>query len=140
MRYELNEDIKLMCLKSPEGPMTAGVTFDKLESALSSLKGRKFYGLFKIENGVETYLSCTQIEEGDEPEKNNFFRDTIPRGIYERDKLDNWEKKWDGGKIEGLPELFQSMRRKNKGNIDEDRFSVEFYRSRKELILMVPLK
>ncbi len=138
MLYELKEDIKLMCLISPDGPGSA--PFDKLESGLPSLRGRKFYGLFKEQEDGELYLACVRIEEGDDPQKHGFKPFSIPAGMYDREKLGDWEDKWDGKNIEGLPELFDMMVKKNQGNIDEERFSVEYYRSQKELYAMLPLK
>ncbi len=140
MQYDLREDIQLMCLKSPKGPETAADTMSKVESMVDSLKGRRFYGLFREENGGETYLSCTRVEDGDSPEELGLIRVSIPKGKYDRDRLEDWEDKWDGTYIAGLPELFRKMIDRNAGRIDEERFSVEYYRSRKELILMLPLK
>lgn len=138
MIYELKEDIKLMCIRSPNGPDSAA--FDELENGLPSLKGRRFYGLFKEDDHGELYLACVRIEGGDNPQKLGFQSFSIPSGKYDREKLDDWENKWDGKNIEGLPELFQMMEKRNRGNIDDERFSVEYYRSQKELYAMLPLK
>lgn len=140
MLYDLEEDIPLMCLLSPKAGETAASTMSKVERALPTLKGRRFYGLFKIENGIETYYSCTRIEPGDEPEKLGFERVMIGKGKYDREKLSDWEKHWDGKNIAGLPELFQLMEKRNRGNIDNDRFEVEYYRSQKEVYATLPVK
>lgn len=140
MEYLLEADIQLMCLQSPNGLESAAETMSKVENAMESLKGRRFYGLFKEENGNETYLACTRIETGDDPEALGFKRVSIPTGRYDRDKLPEWEESWDGKNIGGLPELFQKMIDRNEGKVDWERFSVEYYRSRKELIVMLPLK
>lgn len=140
MIFDLKEDVKLMCLKSPNGSLTASETFTRMENKLPTLKGRKFYGLFREENGGETYLTCIGLEEGDDPEELEFFRFSVPSGKYDRERLDDWEKKWDGTSIEGLPELFDILMRRNKGNVDGEKFAVEYYRSQKELIAMLPLK
>lgn len=140
MIYNLEEDIPLMCLLSPKAGETAASTMSKVERALPTLRGRRFYGLFKIENNVETYYSCTRIEPGDEPEKLGFERIKIGKGKYDREKLSDWEKHWDGRNIAGLGDLFTLMTRRNEGNIDESRFEVEYYRSQKELYAMVPIK
>ncbi|MCW6169538.1 MAG: hypothetical protein LVQ96_08790 [Thermoplasmatales archaeon] len=42
-----------------------------------------------------------------------------------------------GKNIAGLPELFELMVKRNEGNIDDDRFEVEYYRSQKELYIHV---
>ena len=140
MLYNFKEDIPLMCLKSPKAGETAASTMSKVEQALQTLKGRRFYGLFNIQNDIETYYSCTSIEAGDEPEKLGFERIMIGKGKYDREKLSDWEKHWDGKNIAGLPELFELMVKRNEGNIDNSRFCVEYYRSQKELYAMLPVK
>lgn len=129
----LESEESLMCLESPNGPQNAAKTFEKLESRLGSLRGRKFYGLFKEENGRETYLACTRAEEGEDPERPGFISILLPIGKYDREKLADWENN-----IEKIPLVFREMRERNI--VDESRFSVEFYRSQKELFLMLPIK
>ena len=63
MRYELESDIRVMCLKSPHGPLSAEQTFDVVESKLASLRKRKFYGLSKLEGNGLTYLSCVKMDD-----------------------------------------------------------------------------
>lgn len=140
MMYDQKSDEKLMCLKSPEGIRTVSRTFDRLESKLHSLKGRRFFGLSKEEEGEEVYFACTRIEPEDDPEKLGFQRLAIEKGKYDRELFSDWEKKWDGQNIEGLPELFQAMHTRNSGNIDGKRFTVEYYRSQRELYVMLPIR
>ncbi|OWP55966.1 MAG: hypothetical protein B2I17_08265 [Thermoplasmatales archaeon B_DKE] len=140
MLYEQKTDEMLMGLKSENWVYTASQTFYKLESKLVSLKGRRFYGLTREEDGRDVYYACTRIEDGDVPEDIGLLRLTIGRGMYDRELLKDWNRKLAGTNIEGLAELFQTMFKRNAGKIDPDRCCVEFYRSQKELFVMVPIK
>lgn len=66
-------------------------------------------------------------------------RKTLPSRNYDRELLNDQASKWDGKNIEGIPELFQSMVRRNEGKIHEERYAVEYYRSQRELYIMIPL-
>lgn len=123
------QDIETMCVRADGGPETSKVAFDKLESKLDTLKGRKFYGA--LQNGV--YRACVELTDADEPEKHGFERYTIPGGRYAREKIDDWIQH-----IPEIPKTFEDM--KSQFNEDETRPGLEFYRSQKELILFLPIK
>ena len=133
MRYFVDVDVKLMCLKSPDGPISAGKTFDKLESKLPSLKGRRFYGLSKLEGDNITYFACVKVQ-GEEDASNFGLQEIVlPKGEYEREAIMDWEDH-----IDQIPEKFDKIESKNL--VDHQKFYVEYYRSQKELILMAPIK
>ncbi len=140
MIYLKGENEPLMCLKSPNGIPGASETFDELEKRIGSLKGRRFYGLSRMENGKEEYFACVRVEAGDEPEKLGLSEVVFEAGRYDREVIRDWSSKWDGDNIEGLPEIFGEMAKGNETMIDESRFSVEYYRSQKELYVYIPLK
>lgn len=140
MIYLIKEDEQLMCLKSPDGVENASSTFDDLEKRIGSLRGRRFYGLFREIGGVEEYIACVRIETGDDPERLGLDRVPIEAGRYDRELLNDWGSRWNGKNIEGLPELFQAMVDRNEGQTDREKYSVEYYRSQKELYVMIPLK
>lgn len=91
MRYFVDVDVKLMCLKSPDGPISAGKTFDKLESKLPSLKGRRFYGLSKLEGDNMTYFACVKVQGEEDASKFGFQEIVLPKGEYEREAIMDWE-------------------------------------------------
>lgn len=133
MRYFVDVDVKLMCLKSPDGPISAGKTFDKLESKLPSLKGRRFYGLSKLEGDNITYFACVKVQGEEDASKFGFQEIVLPKGEYEREAIMDWEDH-----IDQIPEKFDKIESKNL--VDHQKFYVEYYRSQKELILMAPIK
>ena len=113
-----------------KGPSAA---FDLLESKLSTLKGRKFYGTFQPTVDGEEYYACVARIDSDDPEKMQLETGLIPGGWYARSKLMDWEKI-----LSKLPSLFEEMARTH--DTDPKRPSLEFYRSQGEMHLFLPVK
>lgn len=122
-----------MCLRAPGGPETYGPTFDRLEEKLLSLHGRKFYGLFRKEGDSDDYFACTNVRDYEDPSGYGFMSMVLPRGIYARKKIVDWEEK-----VDKLTEYFDELA--SSYTVDNERFGVEFYRSMKELYIMLPIK
>jgi len=125
------EDIKVMYVESPTGPAGAKAAFDKLESRLSTLKGRKFYETFQHPEGP--YRACVQMKDDDDLAGLALKTWIIPGGKFVRDKLDNWTSRMDE-----IGRLFKAMAVKN--DTDPTRPGIEFFRSQKELLLFLPVK
>ena len=122
------DDVKVMFVVSPSGPQGAGEAFDRLEARLPSLKGRKFYGT--LLNGE--YRACVALEAQDVPAAMGLETWTIPGGAYARRKLERWSERLpEVGKIFGV--LAAEYAR------DPTRPNIEFYRSEKELLLLMPV-
>jgi len=120
------DDVKVMFVVSPSGPLGAGEAFDRLEARLPSLKGRKFYGT--LLNGE--YRACVALEAQDAPAAMGLQTWTIPGGAYARRKLERWSER--------LPEIgktFEALAAEYSR--DPTRPNVEFYRSQKELLLFM---
>lgn len=131
---ETNFDaVPVMFVESPNGPEGSGEAFNKLESKLLSLKGRKFYATFQYPDGP--YRACVAIEENDDPATLGLDTWIIPGGVYARGKLENWtEHPWD------IPKGFTQLSEVYRDRIDPSRPSIEFYKSQRELILLLPVK
>jgi hypothetical protein len=130
-------DIEVMRVKADmkrKGPPAA---FDVLESKLSTLKGRRFYGTFQLTADGEEYWACVARIEEDDPKAMQLETGVIPGGWYARRKVEDWEKVAQEGK---LPKLFENLASDNAERLDTSRPSIEFYRSREELLLMVPVQ
>jgi len=113
------------------GPAEA---MQRLESKLPSLKGRKFYGTFRILPGGEEYFACVEQIGTDDAEQMGLDAGTIPGGLYLRRKLSDWQKVIAAGK---LGDQFEEMVR--TCNPDRSRPSIEFYRSMIEMHLLEPV-
>ncbi|MCL5004141.1 MAG: hypothetical protein M1352_02635 [Patescibacteria group bacterium] len=126
----LLDEIKVMYVKSEDGPQGAAAAFSTLEGKLSTLKGRRFYGIISDEG--KTYLAAVAVVAGEDPRALGFGETSIPEGKYVKTKIWDW-----GGKIDQLYPTFKSLASKYPEDISRPR--IEFYRSQKELIIMVPI-
>lgn len=118
-----------------KGPSDA---FRILEEKLPTLKGRKFYGTFKeLPNGEEEYYACVVRVESDDPGKMKLETGLIPGGKYARRRIDGWEKVVREGK---LPGMFNDFAKSHLPQLDNSRPSLEYYRSRDELFIFVPVR
>jgi hypothetical protein len=106
----------------------APIAFDRLEAKLATLKGRRFYGV--VVDGA--YRACVAIKPDDDPDDLPHPTWTIPGGRYVRQKLPNWEQRRH---LIG-PSM---MRLRERTDYDASRVCIEYYRSQRELLLMVPI-
>ncbi|HKV45750.1 MAG TPA: hypothetical protein VJT32_13920 [bacterium] len=102
--------------------------FEALEAKLLSLKGRRFYGVVL----GDEYRACVAIDPGDDPSSLPHPTWTLPGGKYVRRRILDWEQHL------GLigPTIQALLRRPD---VDTSRPCLEFYRSQKELLVMVPV-
>jgi hypothetical protein len=120
------DDLKVMYVVSPNGPLGAGEAFDRLEARLPSLKGRKFYGTML--NGE--YRACVAIESQDVPASMGLETWTIPGGAYVRRKLERWPER-----LAEIGQVFGALAAEYSR--DTSRPNIEFYRSQKEMLLFM---
>ena len=125
--------IPVLCVKADMTGKGPSAAFDLLESKLQTLKGRKFYGTFRLTPNGEEYFACVARVDADEPQKMGLAEGTIAGGWYARRKLADWEQN-----LSRLPAIFAEMARSE--DVDPDRPSVEFYRSHTELHLLLPVR
>jgi len=126
-------DIKVMYVKSKNGVFGSKQAFSILESRLPTLKQRKFYGVLFGEPETGEYRACVKITEQDNPEAMGLDTWIIPGGKYAKRKIKDW---WKNIKEIGL--TFEEMSKEYE--VDFSRPSIEFYRSQKELIALLPIK
>jgi len=113
------------------GPAEA---MQRLEAKLPSLKGRKFYGAFRLLPEGEEYFACVEKFPTDDPQAMGLELGIIPGGLYVRRKVLDWEKVIAAGQ---LGTIFQNM--VAQYTVDRSRPDIEYYRSMKELHLLVPV-
>lgn len=124
-------DIPVLCIEV-KGVVNSGKAFEHLENKLGSLQGRKFYGalLGGPEDGI--YRACVALKEDEYLAELGLLQWKIPGGKYLRCKIQNWTDKLDQ-----ISKVFSEMAILRKS--DDRRPHIEFYRSQKELILMMPV-
>ena len=100
-----------------------------LEARLTSLTGRKFYGVVL----GDEYRACVTVAPNDEAHPLPHPTWIIPGGRYVRRRLLDWESN-----LHTIGAVFEELRR--RPDADPSRPAIEFYRSQKELLLMVPVR
>jgi len=120
-----------MATKAIGGPAGAKEAFDRLESKLKSLRGRRFYGAYDRIKGE--YRACVEATPSEEAVSLGLESWIIPGGRYITLKVGDWNSR-----IPQLPRLFDEM---GIGRlVDPTRPSLEYYRSQSELVLYLPVK
>ena len=126
------EDIPVLFVSEHGAPPVAGPrAFERLEAALPSLRGRRFYGVFDPSTGE--YRACVAVTEVDAVTVVGGTRAVIRGGTYLRARL-------RGPLNETTPrigETFETMAA--AGTPDRDRHAVEFYRRSDEVVLLFPV-
>ena len=113
------------------GPPAA---FAALEARLTTLKGRRFYGVYRGTPEGEEYYACVARIEGDDPVRLGLETGTIPGGRYARRKIYDWAR--DPRQIGSQ---FREMVQVLGANVDASRPAIEFYRSHAEVHLLEPV-
>jgi len=119
----------VQALSFPDGIQDA---WDKLERPLLTLNRRKFYGISRIIDGTIEYRTYVIPLDDFEPLRLGFNTFTIPSGWYATKKLIDWPKYKHTIKI-----IFEEL--SCKYSLDNTRPHIEFYRSQKEVVLMIPI-
>jgi hypothetical protein len=109
-------------------PEQAPVAFAMLEGNLTTLRGRRFYGVV-----VDTqYRACVAIRPEDHTVALSHPMWIIPGGKFARRKLPNWEQH-----RHLIGHTILQMR--ERADFDASRYCIEYYRSQRELLLMTPV-
>lgn len=126
-------EIKVMYVVSINGVADSREAFNKLESHLPTLKGRKFYGLVFGIPPNDTYWSAVALIDSDNPKKAGLKTGVIPGGKYVQERIKDWNS--DTSKI---GQTFQRLAKEY--SVDSSRPSVEFYRSMRDMLVRLPIK
>ena len=130
------KDIPVMRVRADMKGGGPAAAMNLLESKLPTLKGRKFYGIFRMRPDGEEYYACVARVETDDPLTMQLEAGVIPGGRFARRKILNWEAIIHDGL---LPRLSQEFASAHAHEADPNRFTLEFYRSQAELLLFAPV-
>lgn len=106
--------------------------WSRLESIYPPRPGRRFYGLTRIEEGREVYYAAVEQQTVEAETPGRVLSLDVAGGRYARVKLADWP-----GHIDRIGEMFARL--ESTYEVKAGGFFIEFYRSRSELHLMVPL-
>jgi hypothetical protein len=125
-------DLKLMVVRAEEFPGGLKTAWDRLESKLSSLKGRKFYAASRYEGSQMVYFAGVVPASDEEVATLGLPTISVKGGKYARTKLMDWPKHTDE-----IGPIFSELTREFP--MAPDGWALEYYRSQSELHLLIPL-
>ncbi len=124
--------VQVMSIKADSFPKGIITAFARLENALPSLKGRRFYGVCYNIGTEIAYRACVvPLVEG-EFELYGLERFTIPAGQYAQVMLCNWQSEPPQTKA-----IFKDMAQYFAQ--DTSRPQIEFYKNANEMWLYLPI-
>jgi hypothetical protein len=123
------EEIAVQFVRVPDGLAHIRRAWDELE-AVVDLHGRHFYGAFDPE--ADDYRACVELREGDEPVR-GLERGILPGGRYLRARL----RGEPPGVYGRIGPTFDELMAQAKP--DTSRPSLEWYRRRDEIDLLLPV-
>ena len=123
--------VELMFTRASDEQAEITRAWTKLEGAIGSLRGRKFFGVF--DPRTEEYRASVQVREGDDAEALGLELDALPGGRYARVRL--------RGEPPGVYRLILPTFRvlAQRADRDDARPSIEFYRRRDLIDLLLPV-
>ena len=125
------DELDLMYIQATSFPEGVEEAWRKLESRLPTIKRRKFFGTSRLVGEKIEYRACVVPSDESEPSRLGLDTFTIPAGNYASKNLVDWTKQTQ------IKTIFEEL--SSKYTVDSSRPHIEFYRSQKELVLMVPI-
>lgn len=125
----VQDPVEVLGLTATNGVSGAKEAFRQVESRLPTLRGRKFYATLD-QHGC--YRACFARNNDDDPASLKLEQWTLPGGLYARTILPDWPQH-----LSRIGPSFAAMAALHPP--DPARPSIEFYRSQKELILLMPI-
>jgi hypothetical protein len=126
------EDVRVIFMRaSDDTSPTIQRAWATFEVAVG-LKGRRFFGAF--DNRTQEYRVCTPLKEDDDPDAFGCEVGILPGGTYLRARLHGEPP----AVYQQIPSTFQEMTMQTA--VDASRPSIEFYRSRNEIDLLLPVR
>lgn len=118
-----------MCVRVSDDLADIRAAWERLESIVP-LQRRKFFGA--LEEGA-AYLACAERKEGDDPDALGLESLVLPGGRYLRERL----RGEPPDVYDEIAPTFQML--VEHAEQDETRPSIEFYRRRDEIDLLLPV-
>jgi hypothetical protein len=131
-RAQQIQSIQVMGMKVDRFPEDVQSAFSSLENKLHAKKNRKFLGALNVSNNTPDYTACIEQSIYDDPMSLGLQTYKLPGGKYITGKLINWTLN-----THLIQEMFGEMG--NKYIFDPSRPQLEYYKSKRELILMLPV-
>jgi hypothetical protein len=126
------EEVPVMFRRTTDAQEAITRTWTEVETAVGSLKGRKFYGAFHPT--TSEYWVCVQLRDGDDPGALGLERGALPGGRYVRERLEG-----DPQALYALIKPTFERLAEQRSDGDLARPSLEFYRRHDVIDLLLPI-
>jgi hypothetical protein len=127
----VRDEVRVMFRRTSDGQESITRTWAEVESAIGSLRGRRFYGVF--DPRTSEYRVCVHRQDGDDPRALDLEDGTIAGGRYVRERLE--------GEPPAVYRLIKPTmeRLADRPDRDPSRPEIEFYRRHDVIDLLVPV-
>jgi len=125
------EEVAVMYRVTDDNPEAMGRAWAELEAAVG-LRGRKFFGTFHPSTGE--YRVCVQLRDGDDPGALGLKVGVVPDGRYLRLRLEGEPP----AVYQRIAPSFEALMK--QAAPDPGRPSIEFYRRRDAIDLLLPVR
>jgi len=124
--------LHLVAVAAEGGPAGGPAAFHRLEQALVTLKGRRFYGVATpLKEGV-AYHAAAEAADAHEASRLNLEPLKVQAGEWLQHKMFDWK-----GVAHTIGDTIDRIA--STHTIDHGRPTLEFYRSERELRLLIPV-
>jgi hypothetical protein len=123
-------ETEVMFLRTKDDPAEIRRGWERLEERVG-VRGRKFFGAY--DPSTQEYRACVQAREDDDAGALGLESGTLPRGRYVRARLRGEPPRV----YERIAPTFAAMAKAVA--VDDARQSIEFYRRRDEIDLLLPI-
>jgi hypothetical protein len=123
-------ETQVMFLRTEDEPAAIQLGWERLEATIG-LRGRKFFGAFYP--ATREYRACVEVRDGDDPASLGLEAGRLPGGRYLRTRLRGEPPQV----YERIGPTFDALVQMTRP--DETRPSIEFYRRRDEIDLLLPV-
>lgn len=125
-------ELRLLAVAAEGGPAGGPAAFQQLEQTLPTVKGRRFYGVVKpLKDGL-SYHAAAETQDEHEAAQLALATLTVPAGDWMQYKMLEWPRL--AHTIGATAERVASL-----CDVDANRPTLEFYRSERELRLLIPV-
>ncbi len=136
-RYTLNRQVILdaittLSVKANRFPEEVDSAFSKIEKQYGKNSSHTFFGAINFNNAEVEYRACLEQKNKHAHNIQGIEKYIIPGGRYVSSRLLNWTRN-----THLIKEIFNDL--ENKYIFDQTRPQLEYYKSNRELVLMLPI-
>lgn len=131
-KYQLDENVQVLCQKVDSFPNGITEAFDALAKKFPPAKGRNYYGIsYMDKSGKIIYKVATEKTNNDNGAGYESF--VIPKGEYLSEKITDWR-----AHLQDIAPTFDKLMK--DPHMDQNVPCIEWYKTNEEMLCMVKAK